>query len=180
MSSPSVNEVENLWNEYYPKVFGYFFRRLNTRQDVEDLVSVVLEVFIDKVTDKDITIKNKNAFLWRIAHNKLVDFIRTKSKNPVVVGFEENWNLIDDKAEITFSTAYKGRIGKLMECIKHSLKSEDYQIVLESICNDKKSPEIAEMLNLTAANVRQKLSRNLKKLRKKCRDIWEGFQPTVE
>jgi DNA-directed RNA polymerase specialized sigma24 family protein len=31
------SDVEKQWSEYYPKVYGYFFRRLNSREDVEDL-----------------------------------------------------------------------------------------------------------------------------------------------
>jgi hypothetical protein len=28
-------QIQNNWEEYYPKVFGYFFRRLNNQADVE-------------------------------------------------------------------------------------------------------------------------------------------------
>jgi hypothetical protein len=33
----SQTKLFNTWEEYYPKVYGYFLRRVNNHTDVEDL-----------------------------------------------------------------------------------------------------------------------------------------------
>jgi DNA-directed RNA polymerase specialized sigma24 family protein len=77
MSNFNINAE---WEIYYPKVYGYFFRRLNNRLDVEDLTSLVLSQFFQTLLDQEKAsrILNQNAYLWKIARNQLATFIDTK------------------------------------------------------------------------------------------------------
>lgn len=172
----SSKEVENLWNEYFPKVFGYFYRRLNCREDVEDLTSVVVTSFIDNLSKKEIT--NPNAYLWRIAHNQLANFIREKSKNPIYVSLEddEHYQWVDESIEEGRSNSYKQKITQLINCAKMNLKGEEYALIVETFLDEKNSTQIAESQNAKPATIRKRLSRSLQKLRQKCLDIWDNFQ----
>jgi RNA polymerase sigma factor (sigma-70 family) len=162
------------WEEYYPKVYGYFFRRLNNRLDVEDLTSIVLTYFLQTISDpeKSGRVQNRNAYLWKIAHNQLATFIRTKSKQVMTVGFDENTDSIDEKLENERSWNFKDRTEKLLHCIEKNLKDLDLQIVKQSLIEDRISSEVATNLNLTAVNVRKRLSRSVTKLRKECQKVW--------
>lgn len=159
-----------LFDEYYPKVFGYFFRRVNNRQDVEDLTSISISGFFDNIAKYQII--NRNALIWKIAHNQLVNFIRSKSKIPVSINFSTDYEIIDDQIENQRSDNYKFKIAALQECIQNQLTENQQIIVHNSIIEDQKSYEIAKELNLTSANVRQILSRSIAKLKSKCKQLW--------
>jgi RNA polymerase sigma factor (sigma-70 family) len=165
-------EVEELWYQYYPKVFGYFFRRVNNREDVEDLTSITLTNFLQKWLEKGQEIQHREGYLWRIAHNQLANFIRHKSKKPVPLAIDEDWQLIDEKLEVEYSHYFRERVQALIKCVQDFLDPTQYRLVKESIFHDRKSPELAEELDMTPANVRQKLSRALQKVRRKCRNLW--------
>jgi RNA polymerase sigma-70 factor (ECF subfamily) len=172
--SLSQTELFNIWEEYYPKVYGYFLRRVDNHTDVEDLTSITLTAFLEKLRSEE-EIKNKNAFLWKIAHNQLCVFIKNKSKSPITVSvdeasFVENFDI---RVEETKSEYLQKRFEALHKCIQNILTGENYQIVFEIIIKDKKSPEVASLLNLKPDTVRQKLKRSLNKIRSKCKTVWQ-------
>ncbi len=155
---------EQDWNTWYDKVFGFFYRRVNVREDVEDLTVSTLEDFF--LSEKEI--HNPNAFLWGIAKNKLKEFIRKKTKSSFV-------NLEDLSAFESpkdFSKNYFDLIYRLKNCAKKQLKEVDREIIDLCVLCDFNSQEVAEKLSLTSGNVRQRLSRGLKKIREKCRELW--------
>jgi RNA polymerase sigma-70 factor, ECF subfamily len=164
------DNYNKLWDDYYPKVFGYFYRRVNNRQDVEDLTSLTLAGFFVAIQKSEIL--NQNALIWKIAHNQLVSFIRTKSKNPISIDFSTDEILIDEKAENTRSGNYTHKLESLLQCINNQLTGDQKLIVQNSIIDDKKSYEIAIEMNITASNVRQILSRSIQKLKTKCKQLW--------
>lgn len=172
MSNFNINKE---WEIYYPKVYGYFFRRLSNRQDVEDLTSLVLFQFFQTQSnpEKSTQIINKHGYLWKIAHNQLATFINTKTKQVVQVSLDDNLDSIQSDLENQTSSEYKLRIEKLLECIKKSLTGLDFSIVNMSLIKDRKSPDIANILNLTAQNVRKRLSRSVTKLKAQCRAVWK-------
>lgn len=169
--------LDSVWEEYYPKVYGYFFRRVDAREDVEDLTSMTMTQFCQtlKNSEKAKKIKNSNAYLWKIAHHQLADFIHSKSKRPITVGLDENFKIIDDSLEKLQSSYFEDRKAGLLKCIQKSLNPIEHTIVIDSIINDYKSDELAVKLGLSSSNIRQKLSRSLKKLRQKCRQVWSDF-----
>jgi RNA polymerase sigma factor (sigma-70 family) len=172
----SYTNINSEWEFYYPKVYGYFFRRLDNRLDVEDLTGLVLFQFLEIILDeeKSARILNKNAYLWKIAHNQLITFINTRNKKTIFVGLDDNFEIVDEKAEIQKSAYYNHRIENLLLCIKQNLNGVDYNIVNLSLVEDKKSPEVAEILSLTAENVRKRLSRSVSKLKDKCKAVWQS------
>lgn len=172
MSNFNINAE---WEIYYPKVYGYFFRRLNNRLDVEDLTSLVLSQFFQTLLDeeKSTRILNQNAYLWKIARNQLATFIDNKTKQMTIVGLDDDIDSIDSELESQTSSEYKLRIEKLLVCVKKALSGLDFSIVNYSLIEDRKSPEVAKLLNLTAENIRKRLSRSVTKLKAECRAVWK-------
>ena len=161
----SLTQTE--WNQWYNKVYGYFFRRLDSRSDVEDLTAITLNDFFLKND-----VKNPQGLIWIIARNKLTDYIRVKPKHQTVSLDNLPENLVSQSN--LYSDTYLSRINHLKDCVKKNLKEQDYKIVeLCTVC-DFSSEAVAAELSLTPANVRQKLSRSLKKVREICRRIWQG------
>ena len=150
------------WDYWYDLVYAYFYRRINQKQDVDELTGDTFNTFF---LNKD-PVENETAFLWGIARKKFLKFLRNKYKDRVID--------IDQIDEPGFSSDinYKFKLESLKQCIENQLKQQDKQILELSILEDFKSHEVSKKLNLTADNVRQRLSRALKKLRQKCKKIW--------
>jgi RNA polymerase sigma-70 factor (ECF subfamily) len=170
------SEIQETWNELYPKVFGYFYRRVNVREDIEDLTSIVLTSYLEKLMDNPDSLKNPLGYLWRIAHNQLVNYIRNKSKKPVSVVFDDTFQLIDESLEEKRCKAYTDRLGSLKKCMESHASGDDLKIISLSILEEMKSPEVAKKLKLKPDAVRQKLSRALKKIRTHCLEVWKGYK----
>ncbi len=74
------------------------------------------------------------------------------------------------------SQRYQDKLDQLLLCIKNRLSDLDYQIVQLSIVSDFSSQRVATEIGFSADNVRQRLSRSIKKLRRHCQDIWSNSQ----
>ncbi len=161
-----INQQE--WNQLYNMIYGYFYRRINIRADVDELAC-------ETVTDYCLTeheIENPKAFIFAIARNKLYKFIDQKNKRKFISLDEQEENLTYAHIEDHYSDSYLAKIEDLKNCIKRQLKPQDQEIIELSIMCDFSSERVAKELNLQAPNVRQRLSRAIKKLRGKCRQIW--------
>lgn len=98
-----------------------------------------------------------------------------------MVGLDENTESI--KSEPVFeveqdvedlkSDQYQGKLNQLLDCIDSNIKSdEDKTIIRLSIYEEKTAAQIGEVFNLTKETVRQRLSRNIRKIRQSCLDVW--------
>jgi len=173
-------EIDKHWEYWYPRVYGYFFKRLDDKIIVEDLTAETLNTaFLAP------NVKNLKAYLWKVAHNYLVKYINTKTTTPMMVGWDESVDLfeyqtenfeIEEEAETDRSQNYKRLVKETEVCLDQNLtKDTDKQIIHLSIIQEKNSTEIAQEMDLKAANVRQKLSRTIKKIKNKCIHIWQKF-----
>jgi RNA polymerase sigma factor (sigma-70 family) len=159
------------WNHWYNLVYGYFFRRVNSRAEADELTS-------DTVTDfflKDQEIDNPKAFIFGIARHKLYKHIDHKSKRSVANLEDHAENLSYADVEEHYSDNYLAKTEDLKNCVERQLKPQDQDIVELCVVCEFSSERVADELSLNAPNVRQRLSRALKKLREKCREIWLQF-----
>ncbi|WP_299748028.1 sigma-70 family RNA polymerase sigma factor [uncultured Tateyamaria sp.] len=69
-------------NTVRPKLFRYCARMIGSAVDAEDVVQDVLLVAQEKLPDANV--KNTEAWLMRIAHNKAIDHLRTRARYRMV------------------------------------------------------------------------------------------------
>jgi RNA polymerase sigma-70 factor (ECF subfamily) len=73
-------DFADLFQTYYPRVYNYLRYRVNSPEDAEDLISLVLEKAFTHRAKYD---PDKGAFstwLFRIAHNELSNFYRSRER----------------------------------------------------------------------------------------------------
>lgn len=169
-------ELTAIWDEFYPMVYGYFFRRITNKVDVEDLTAITMNQFVMSIANPETSVRivNYKAYLWKIAHNQLVNFIRRKSKSLITVGYNDDLTGINSELEDSRSSHYLAWQTDIHECFKSAIKDTDYNLVTDAIIEDIPAQELAIKYNLSYDNIRQKLSRNLKKLKATCLDIWKS------
>ncbi len=153
------------YNYWYSRIYGYFYRRVDSATLVRDLTVDTLSDFFTYKKE----IQNPKSLIFKIAQNKLKNFIKSKANSPFVENIE-NENL--NQLEISYSSHYQDKASSLIECAKKQLKEEHFKILELSVLCDFSSQRVANELNLKSDNVRQILSRSIKKLRQECRQIW--------
>jgi RNA polymerase sigma factor (sigma-70 family) len=169
----SEHEAKIAWDYWYPLVYGYFYRRLNSRSDVEELTANSIAALLLKPD-----VQNPKAFIWKTARNQLVEFIKKKKKNPHIVSIENLPEIPQDKVEenlfdsAEFSSNFKNKMDQIQECLKNATTTEEYSLVCCSIIENKNSTQISQIFQIKPATVRQKLKRTIKKLREHCTSLW--------
>lgn len=133
MNSPnpfSRATIDTHWAEYYPKVYGYFFRRVENKTDVEDLTSIVLTEFFNHVLDNP-QVRNPHAYLWKVAYHHLVNFVRRKGKRPTTIPLEPKHTSTEDprrlETELEAKTLSR-KFERILQDAKTELKPQDYEL----------------------------------------------------
>lgn len=168
------------WEYWYTRVYGYFYKRVDGKYEVEELTANTLNtVFLAN------DIKNFKAYTWKVAHNYLVKYINTKNLEPMAISWDESLDLqnstipkwqMEESFETQTSKQYQLKLKQLLECIYNNIPNPiDKQILELAICQEKNSTEIGNIFELNSDNVRQKLSRNIKKLKQTCIDLWKNL-----
>jgi RNA polymerase sigma factor (sigma-70 family) len=177
----SFNE-KDFWDTWYSSIYGYFLRRVNLKQDAEDLVASTLAALLTNpaITTNSLKIEHTHAYIWKVAHNHLVKYIKTKTTTPTLVSVEdiENsviWQPPTNELEyaITFDSQYQQRMKDLLNCTNNYLEDPvDKSLILLSLIEDKNSTEISQITGLKSDTIRQKLRRLVNRIRINCRQLW--------
>jgi len=156
----SLKAFDQLYEYYLPRIFGFVYNRTGNKEIAEDITSQTFMKAMTKI--KTFTYKGFTfgAWLYRIAHNNLIDFYR---KNPHQVDIEMNRLESDENVHNDAEQAEKQEI--ILDAIRHL--PEQYQQVLtlkyfEELTNE----EIADILGCKKATLAVKLHRSLKALKK--------------
>jgi RNA polymerase sigma factor (sigma-70 family) len=160
MNQPDLQE---LWETYFPRIYGYFYRRVTNRADVDDLTSIVMTSFIQSQSSKPID--NIEAYLWSIARTQLALFIRNKSKTPVTLEMTTNIEKSDDFETKQMAITLEMRLDRLFQIMDTYLSHEERSIFTLAYQDGYNSTQIGEKLGIKANTIRQKLSRILTKIK---------------
>lgn len=76
--------VVEFYKIYSPKILVYLQKRLPTNEDAQEIVN---DVFLDAIDSLSILEKNENlqAWLYKIAHNKTVDYYRKRKIKSILL-----------------------------------------------------------------------------------------------
>jgi len=150
-----------IFEKYRNQLFAYLFKVTKSRETAEE---IVLDVFLklwhgrEAVTE----IENLGAFLFRVAHNKAIDFFRAAKRNPKMQ--QEIWELISEAT--SYETADKKLLNKNIEELVQSatdqLSPQRRKVYYLRNNEDLSYSEIAKELNLSSLTVRNHLAASVK------------------
>jgi RNA polymerase sigma-70 factor (ECF subfamily) len=154
-----ITKFELILRDYGAKVYNYILKILQHREDAEDVMQETFLAFFKKMDDIDE--KALVSYLYRIAHNKSLNFIRKRKKENNHFSSEENLEHIPQ--EIPEEDA--GDIDKIKVALTRLSASES--AILEMQFYQKKSyKEIAEVFGISEKAVDGRLVRAKRKLKK--------------
>lgn len=154
---------EWLYEHYFPRIYGYIFKRVGNQTITEDLVSeIFLKVFtnLQKYQNKQLPF---SAWIYKIATNTLIDHYRRKSRRK-----EEG---LESAVSIKAPNDQKREIEKQEEAIQinqiiNQLPKKYQEILLLKFFAEFSITEISLTMNITENNVRVLSHRALAKFKK--------------
>lgn len=75
---PQSDNIGDIVAEYTPRLFGYIRRQVDSREDAEDILQDVFYQLARASNEGDSEIERVSAWLYRVAHNSILNFWRKR------------------------------------------------------------------------------------------------------
>lgn len=87
---------EHLYNYYFPKIYGYVYKRCGSKEIAEDLVSIVFMKVVKSLPSYKYQGYSFKVWIYRIATNTLTDHYRKQAKKKEIsIDQEETFDPVD-------------------------------------------------------------------------------------
>jgi RNA polymerase sigma-70 factor, ECF subfamily len=152
-----------LYNTYSKKIHSYLRYHLNNRADVaEDLAADVFLKAMEKINSYQFNGVPFSAWLYRIAHNHLIDYLRAQPKKQGV-SLDECVGVDDPSAERSLDqTLTQQQLSGAFE----GLTGEQRQVIVYRFLQDKSIADTARLMEKNEDAVKQLQVRALRNMRK--------------
>lgn len=140
--------VVQFYKSYSPKILSYLTRKLPRLEDAQELTN---DVFLEAIDSLSMLRKEQSTLSWlyRIAHNKMVDFYRKKKIKSILLSQVPFLQIIAQEINQPEFQFEKDRIRDRIEKVFHNL-SKDYQIILRLHYEEKiQVKALARIFNLS-------------------------------
>jgi RNA polymerase sigma-70 factor (ECF subfamily) len=159
---PSLNAFAERYDQYFTRVFAYVFGRVHNVHTAEDLVADVFE----RAYQKADSLRNEDAFstwLFTIARNIIISHGR-KHGRETIVDPEVMREIAPASASVESEVLKKEELRAVAEMLR-GFPQREQDIVSLKFDAELSNAQIAEIMDLSEANVRVILFRTLRKLR---------------
>ncbi|MBV7272454.1 RNA polymerase sigma factor [Clostridiaceae bacterium UIB06] len=157
------DNLENIYEYYFPRVYNYVFYRILSKEQTEDIVSDIFLKVAENVFRFDAKKANFNTWIFTIVRNTLIDYYRLRKIHISIddeennvdpsIDFEEQCKLIEDEMlkELYKALTKIDNRTRLIIVLKH----------FEGLTNR----EISKRMDINESTVSSIYIRGLKKLR---------------
>lgn len=155
---------EQVYDLYVKKIYRYIYYKTSSHTQAEDLTS---EVFCNswQHISQGKKINNLNAFIYRIAHNLVVNFYTQKEKHPIELN-EELKATIPGKKDFTEDVDINIEVEQIKKII-NQLPSSYQEVIRFRYLDELSIVEISNILNKSKNSVYVLIHRALKALKDK-------------
>lgn len=151
-----------LYEQYLSAIYRYIFYRVNNEHDAEDLTErTFLKAWQYLSKKKNVEIQNFRAWIYRIAHNTVIEHYRTRKESTSI---EDAYSIQDPNPTPEAFTDLQLDKDDLARAITQ-LEPNMQQVIILRFINEMSHAETAEILEIKPNNARILQHRALKKLR---------------
>ena len=162
------DDLDGLFNEYYPRLFNYVYYRTLNRAVADDVTSTAMLNIVRAFDTFDARKGNLDGWVYRITRNALYSYMRQSRETADIDGIPESLvAYTDDGFDLDDH-------GKLVRGLLELLSGEERELVYLKYWEELSNKEIGERLGLNASTVSTKLWRATNKMRGAMPD-GEGF-----
>jgi RNA polymerase sigma-70 factor, ECF subfamily len=159
-----LNAFQEVYDHYFPKVYAYVSYRVGRVQDTEDLVSNIFLKVIERLAIFEWKGEGSfGAWLFRIAHDKVVDFYRSNQTDHRVVPLEELPELVGSTLLPGDQFMQKEKLAYFRQLVG-TLPSRQQEIITLKFFGGLRNLEIATILGLDERTIASHLCRGLREM----------------
>ena len=159
--SSKEDALAGLYNEYYDKIARYIYVRMGNRAEAEDLAGEVFLKALESLGSYQERGVPMQAWLFKIAHNMVVDYLRRSSRRGFVSVDEVEVEAESDPQEIAETNIEMARVAEAMG----RLTPAQRQVVELRFFGGLTSEEAGNVMNKKSGAVREMQSAAIKRLR---------------
>lgn len=153
--------LEEMYEEHSPGIFRYAYRMLGDQDQAEECVAETFSRFLQAVKRGKGPRENAQAYLYRIAHNWIIDQYRGQ---PPTISLETEW-IADESQNPDKLVTEKLEREKLRSAILQ-LSDDQQKVILLRVLEHMPHEKVAEVLGKTAEATRALQYRALAALRR--------------
>jgi RNA polymerase sigma-70 factor (ECF subfamily) len=157
-----LDQFADKYQQFFPRVFAYVYGRVHNVHLAEDLVSEVFERAFLKMG----SLRNDEAFatwLFTIARNLVTSHARRRGRE-TVVDPDVLKSVVATNVSVENEVLVREEVAAVVDCLK-TFPQREQDIVSLKFDAELTNGQIAQVMDLTEANVRVILFRTLRKLR---------------
>ncbi len=161
----NVEKFEELYELYFPKVYGFVASKINRRETTEDLVSEIFVKILDGLPRYQFRGLPFGAWVFRIARNHLKDFYAKSSRSDIGSLENADWLKDEDSTRDPAKQARRKNLKENLIACFHVLTPAEEEVIRLKYFAELSNKEIADSLSISANHVGVHLFRALKKLK---------------
>ncbi len=140
--------VVEFYKSYSPKILSYLSRKLPRYEDAQELTN---DVFLEAIDSLSLLQQEKNtsAWLYKIAHNKMVDFYRKSKIKSIMLSQMPFLQIAANEINQPEFQVEKNKIRDRIELTLHNLSQKYRKILILHYEEDIPVKELAKIFNLS-------------------------------
>jgi RNA polymerase sigma-70 factor, ECF subfamily len=150
-----------IFDSYYDPIYQYIYRHLRHAETAEDLTADVFRVFLENLNTKRGPNKFLKAWLYRVAHNLIIDEIRRNKHRDTDTLDDEHQ---DDSPHLGQQVEKILQRKAIRQAMRH-LTDKQQGVIFLKFFHGLSNEEIAYALNMTVGTVKSLQHRGLHSLR---------------
>lgn len=160
---PGLDFAE-LFRQYYPRIYNYLRYRVYSREDTEDLISLVFEKAYSHRQQFDAAKGTFSTWLFGIAHHTLANYYRTRQRRGVWETEEElPEDLVKPDSSPEMQIIQQEMVVQLLQGLDQ-LNERDQEVISLKFAGRLSNQEIGQIMNLPEKNVAVVLFRAMRRL----------------
>ena len=152
-------DIALIYAEYHDRVMGYFYARLRSRADAEDLCQDGFEKINLKLETFDSSKAALGTWIYSIAHNRIIDFYRSSRPSAEM---DENLSADDAVDDTLLNNETLEELAKALSQLPDDLR----EIIVRRYYDGQPLTEIGKKMDLSYGAIKLRHAKALELLRK--------------
>jgi RNA polymerase sigma-70 factor (ECF subfamily) len=162
MKHDKRQQLEDAYHAHADELFRYCFVRIHDREKAKECVQEAFTKVWDALYTKNASIDNIRAYLYRTAHNIVIN-MATRTKTAESLDEMQEVTEYEPQDEQTASPERQAEYKEAMRMV-HTLPEEYAEPIIMRYINGMTTKEISEALGESESNVSVRIHRGIKKL----------------